>query len=101
MVAALAAEHWPRFWSGCDWAGAAADVLARLETAIIGWGLSEVRVMSGGVVALVCSATCGGTPVVVKLSPRVAGSEGLGAEGEALEFWRSSGGAVELSGRLS
>lgn len=98
-VAELAAEHWPRFWAGCDAAGAAADILARLHTATVAWGLSNVEVMSGGVVGLVCSATSRRTAVVVKLSPRLAGSEGLGAEGEALAFWRSTGGVVELYDR--
>jgi streptomycin 6-kinase len=86
-------------WEGCDVARAAADILARLQAATAAWGLSNVQVMSGANVALVCSATSGGRDVVVKLSPRVAGSERLTAEGDALALWGATGGAVELYDR--
>lgn len=99
VVAELAAKHWPGIWGGCDAARAAADILARLHAATAAWDLSNVRIMKGGVVALVCCATSGGREVVVKLSPRVAGSEPLVAEGEALALWQVTGGAVELHDR--
>ena len=95
-VGRLAGEHWPRFWPGCDAAAVAADVLGRLRSATVAWGLADVQVMSGGVVALVCSATSHGSNVVVKLSPRVAGGERLRTEGEALAFWRATDAAVTL-----
>ena len=55
--------------------------------------------MGGGRVGLVCFATARGRAAVVKLSPRVAGSEELDAEGDALVFWSSTGSAVELHDR--
>src|SRR5687767_14716446 len=60
-VARLAGEHWPRFWPGCDAPAVAADILGRLRSATVAWGLADVQVMSGGVVGLVCSATSHGS----------------------------------------
>ena len=99
VVAELAAKHWATMWGGGEAARAAGDILARLEVATEAWGLSDVHVMSGGMVALVCCATSGGRDVVVKLNPRVAGSELLAAEGEALALWDEIGEVVKLHDR--
>ena len=98
VVAELAA-NWATMWGGCEAARAAGDILARLEVATEAWGLSDVHVMSGGMVALVCCATSGGRDVVVKLNPRVAGSELLAAEGEALALWDGIGEVVKQHDR--
>ena len=71
----------------------------RLHEATAAWDLSDVQVMPGGRVALVCFATARGRAAVVKLSPRLPGCEELDAEGDALVFWRSTGSAVELHDR--
>ena len=70
-------SHWARFWAGCDPVSAADEVRARLDAAVAAWDLDGVEVLAGGVVALVCCAARHGEPVVVKVHPRVAGSEAL------------------------
>ena len=92
-------SHWIRFWPGCDPVAAAEEARARLGTAAVEWELDGVKALVGGVVALVCSATRWGEPVVIKVHPRVAGSEGLRFEGEALAFWADTGAVVGLHDR--
>jgi len=89
-------SHWARFWPGCDPVAAAEEARARLNAAVVAWDLDGVEALAGGVVALVCGATRRGEPVVVKVHPRVAGSEGLRFEGEALAFWADTGAVVGL-----
>ena len=92
-------SHWARFWPGCDPVAVAEEAQARLDAAVVAWELDGVGVLAGGVVALVCGAIRRGEPVVVKLHPRVAGSEGLWFEGEALAFWGDTGAVVGLHDR--
>jgi streptomycin 6-kinase len=61
-----------------------------------GWGLSDVRALGGGNVALVFAASMGGRPVVLKVSPRA--EEQLRVAAAALDFWRDTGAVVELLG---
>ncbi len=92
-------SHWARFWAGCDPASAADEVRARLDAAVVAWGLDGLEVLAGGVVALVCGARRHGEPVVVKVHPRVAGSEALRFEGDALAFWVHTGAVARLYDR--
>lgn len=101
LDAALArvAGYWPRWWPGCDTAPAAADVRARLAAACDAWQLSDPRPMPGGVVSLVCAAASPAGPVVVKVNPRVPGSESIAAEAGALALWAPAGASARLLGR--
>ncbi len=92
-------SHWTRFWAGCDPVSAADAVRARLDAAVAEWDLDGVEVLAGGVVALVCGARRHGEPVVVKVHPRVAGSEALRFEGDALTFWAHTGAVARLYDR--
>ena len=58
-----------------------------------------MEVLAGGVVALVCGARRHSQPVVVKVHPRVAGSEALRFEGDALAFWAHTGAVAGLFDR--
>jgi hypothetical protein len=53
------------------------DVESRLTRAVDAWQLSDVRALSGGNVALVCTAVGDGRPVVLKLIPRGHGDDAL------------------------
>jgi streptomycin 6-kinase len=91
------ARHWRGYWPTVATQRLALDVQDRLEAARVEWGLDELEVLEGGVVALVCAATHGARRVVVKLNPRGTPDDTqLGKEGEALRFWQSTGAAVEL-----
>jgi streptomycin 6-kinase len=71
--------------------------MERLVAAAAAWGLSGVRPLDGGVVALTCAATRNGRPVVLKLNPRGHPEDAqLAAEGDALAFWRPTGAAAKL-----
>jgi streptomycin 6-kinase len=89
--------RWAGFWPGSDVDELAADVRVRLAAAVRAWGLSEVRTLGGGHVALVCAATRAARPVVVKVSPRGhAGDDELAGQADALAFWRSTGAVAEV-----
>jgi streptomycin 6-kinase len=94
------AGQWEDYWPASDPAELAADVEERLAAAAAAWGLEDIRPLDGGVVALTCSATRAGRPVVLKLNPRGHADDAqLGAEGDALAFWRPTRAAAELLGR--
>ncbi len=90
-------QFWRGYWPGTDPTPIAADVERRLAAAVEDWALAEVAPVGEGNVALVCSATRAGEPVILKLNPRRNPEEGLiAAETAALEFWTPTGAAVRL-----
>jgi len=89
--------HWRSYWPGIDAEAVAADARERLEAARSAWGLEGVTRLPGGNVGVVCAASRGGTPVVVKVAPRGHDEERrLAAEGDALDHWRATAAVPEL-----
>ena len=87
---------WPRRWPGCDPRAAAAEVTRRLAAALAAHQLADPRPLDGGVAGLIVSADSPYGPVVVKLSPRVPGSESLTCEARALAFWQPTDAVAPL-----
>jgi streptomycin 6-kinase len=94
------ARHWRGYWPESDTQLLVDDIRDRLGEARAKWQLDRLEPLDGGVVGLVCAATRGDRPVVLKLNPRgTSDDRQLAAEGGALRFWQPSGAAVELLGR--
>jgi len=67
-------------------------VRRRFTAAVDGWGLRDLRWLGEGFVALVCEATRGGTPVVLKVNPGGhRDAVQLAGEPAALAFWEPTG----------
>jgi hypothetical protein len=94
------AGYWRGWWSSADLVRMAADIEERLAAATAAWSLENLDPLDGGAVAFTCAALRDGHPVVLKLNPRGHRDDAqLGAEGDALAFWRPTGAAVELLDR--
>ena len=90
-----------RNWTCAEKAEEAADdVYRRLKLAARDWQISDLTVLHGGMVALVCSGSRGGQKVILKVNPRFRGGkdEAVTFEGLALEAWQPSGLVPRLLG---
>jgi streptomycin 6-kinase len=78
-----------------DWL--AADVVERCKEATRAWGLSRLRPLAGGEVALVLAVRAPTGEAVLKLGPRPPGCP-PSLEGEGLSVWAERGAAPRLLG---
>ncbi len=95
VAAPLAAlrRRWAGFWPDADVRALAADVHARLATAVAAWELGPLEPLPGGHVALVVAAG----DAVLKLNPRGhADAAELASEGAALVHWAPTGAVPRL-----
>jgi len=90
-----------RNWTCAERASeAAADVMRRLELATQNWGIEDLAVLQGGMVALVCSGRRDRREVILKVNPRFRGGkdEAVTFEWRALEAWGGSGLVPQVLG---